>query len=416
MSEQRRSLLAQFGKSQPKTDTFKWMSGWHALFFTLLTLLVGLALSQPEFVDQRIRIGMFSAILYIWYIGSAILLREPNTENSPYMLAYFVVGWLAWFSLTEITELFMLLLFVLFPHVFSRLKFIWASIGAVILMTLAFLRSVAVTNQSVDDLLLFMSIATISGIVFGYFINAIINESERRRDLILKLEQTRRELAQAEREAGILQERQRLAGEIHDTLAQGLTSVVTHLEAAENALTNDPLMHHYHLTEAKNTARAGLNEARRFVWALQPKILETQTFEAAIQSLVEQWSASHTITANVYITGAVLPLQPEQEVALLRVVQEALTNIAKHASAHAVNVTVSYLPDLVIVDIQDDGVGFQPEDQPSGHGDHGYGLIGMRERITRLHGTLTIESTPGEGTSGEGTIIVAEIPLREVKS
>ncbi len=213
------------------------------------------------------------------------------------------------------------------------------------------------------------------------------------------------------RTAGVLAERQRLAHDIHDTLAQGFTSIVTQLEAAEQALTDDTPRAATHLERAKRTARDSLGEARRTVEALRPEPLERAGLTAALKDLAARWrdSQPRPIGISVTIDGEPARVPPKVDDALLRVAQEALGNIGRHAEARNVDVTLSYVDNLVLLDVQDDGVGFDVG-VPPGHddvSDGGYGLISMRERVTVLGGALTVESTRGDGTT-----VAARIPRR----
>ncbi len=242
------------------------------------------------------------------------------------------------------------------------------------------------------------------GSLISLWLNAIIDQSAQRQALIEDLRRTQSDLARAEREAGVLQERQRLAREIHDTLAQGLISIITHLEAADQALErNGPSLQH-HLAQALRTARTNLGEARRVVQDLRPEILDQRALPDALHAVVQAWKESSGINAWSTVTGTVRPLDAETELTLLRVAQEALANVAKHADAHIANVTLSYLPDRVLLDVQDDGKGVQdgPADALVSAG---FGLRSMRERVENLGGTLMIESEPGEGAT-----LVVEVP------
>ncbi|MEV6595946.1 sensor histidine kinase [Actinoplanes sp. NPDC051346] len=200
------------------------------------------------------------------------------------------------------------------------------------------------------------------------------------------------------REAGVLDERQRLAGEIHDVLAQGLTGIVTQLEAAEQA-DGRPADRRRHLGSARRLARESLAEARRSVQALRPTSLDAATLPDALADVVDGWSARHGVAAELITTGAAQPLLPEIESALLRTAQEALANVAQHAGADRVALTLSYLEDLVTLDIRDDGTGFDPGAPLPRADDGGYGLLAMRERVRRIAGTLAVESEPGGGTA-----------------
>lgn len=207
-------------------------------------------------------------------------------------------------------------------------------------------------------------------------------------------------LAQA-REAGVQDERQRLAGEIHDTLAQGFTGIITQLEAAEHAAEH-PSQWRRHLYRARDLARASLVEARRSVQALQPAPLEAAPLPAALAALIEDWSRQSEVSAELTVTGMPQPLLAELEGTLYRVAQEALSNVSRHARARRARVTLSYMEDIVVLDVRDDGVGFegkrvQVAAQAREH--HGHGLPGMERRLERVGGSLTLESVPGQGTA-----------------
>jgi signal transduction histidine kinase len=210
------------------------------------------------------------------------------------------------------------------------------------------------------------------------------------------------------REAGVLDERQRMAREIHDTLAQGLTGIIAQLQAAEHAA-GEPAEWREHFAAATRLARESLSEARRSVDALRPEPLETGRLSDALADVARRWSELHGIEVTVMTTGTTRPARPEAEVALLRAAQEALANVGKHAGATRVGVTLSYLDQEVAVDVRDDGRGFDPAllrgapavghsngSGPAGAG--GFGLVAMRQRIEAVSGALRIESEPGAGT------------------
>ena len=212
-------------------------------------------------------------------------------------------------------------------------------------------------------------------------------------------------LIEEARRSGVIGERKRLAREIHDTLIQGFASIVMNLEAAEGSPAGDAA--HRHLDEARNTAREGLAEARRIVWALKPEALEGAPLSEALERLVARWSEASGVAAGVTVTGTPLPLPPEAEVTLLRATQEALTNVRKHAGANRAVLTLSYMGDRVALDVLDDGVGFEPRETGRADGvSGGFGLPAMRERVEHSGGTLLVESEPGRGTT-----LVVELPV-----
>ncbi|MGY1709861.1 sensor histidine kinase [Geodermatophilus sp. SYSU D00758] len=189
------------------------------------------------------------------------------------------------------------------------------------------------------------------------------------------------------REAGVQEERRRLAREIHDTIAQGLAGIVTQLEAAGGGQRQE---------RAPRLARQALGEARRSVLALAPRDLDGATLPAALGSVVDGWAADRAVRADVAVVGDPVALHPEVEATVLRIAQEALTNVAKHAGAGRVGVTLSYDDDEVVLDVRDDGVGFDPAAPAA---ESSFGLHGMRQRAERLTGRLAVESRPGSGTA-----------------
>ena len=217
------------------------------------------------------------------------------------------------------------------------------------------------------------------------------------------------EARRAGHEGGILIERQRLAWEIHDTLAQGFTAVITNLTAAELAtephVVDAPSARH--IEDAKRIARESLAETRRLVWALRPASLDRYPLPEAVDRLAKAWADRTGVEAVVATNGAERELLPEAEVALLRAAEEALTNVHKHARASTVHVTLTFMEDRTVIDVLDDGDGFDPAAVTTAVGaqdEGGFGLTAMRERIEQLGGKLIVESTPGEGTA-----IVAEL-------
>jgi signal transduction histidine kinase len=245
------------------------------------------------------------------------------------------------------------------------------------------------------------------------YLSGVINaQSSRRQQMIEELAETNAKLEAAmtenaglhaqlltqAREAGVLDERQRLAGEIHDVLAQGLTGIVTQLEAADAAATR-PADWRRHMSAAKQLARDSLTEARRSVQALKPQPLAEAALPEAIAEVVDGWTQMTGVTAELITTGTPVPLLPEIEATLLRTAQEALANVGKHANADRVALTLSYMEDLVTLDVRDDGAGFDPAAPPAEGYDGGFGLAAMRERLRRIAGTLEVESEPGAGTA-----------------
>ncbi|MEV7685502.1 sensor histidine kinase [Streptomyces bungoensis] len=235
-------------------------------------------------------------------------------------------------------------------------------------------------------------------VVWGY--EALYRESERRSRLIEELTTTRAELAEAQHTAGVLAERERLAREIHDTLAQGLTSIQLLLRAAERGMPAGAENAARHVGQARQAAVDNLAEARRFVAALAPPGLEGTSLADALERLCATTGARHRLTARFRHGGEPVVLPTSHEVALLRIAQSALANTVRHARAGSVEVTLGRYGDEVVLTVADDGAGFDPDRLPAPDPESGgFGLTAMRARVRTLGGTLTTDSTPGHGTT-----------------
>ncbi|MGW1502230.1 sensor histidine kinase [Streptomyces mirabilis] len=242
--------------------------------------------------------------------------------------------------------------------------------------------------------------------------------SRERTETITELERTNSALQQAldenaalhaqllvqAREAGVADERRRLAAEIHDTIAQGLTGIIAQLQVVAGA--TDLTTARTHLERASGLARHSLGEARRSVHNLAPVALADDGLPEALKKTVAEWTERTGIRAEFTVTGTAEQLHEEIAATLLRIVQEALSNAARHAHPTRLGVTLSFLGDEVILDIRDDGQGFDPLALPERTRAGGFGLDGMRARAERIAGTLTIEAEPGHGTA-----VSARVPL-----
>lgn len=202
------------------------------------------------------------------------------------------------------------------------------------------------------------------------------------------------------RQAAILEERNRIARDIHDTLAQGFTGVVLNLEAANRALKkdNDDVALE-HIEHARSLAQAGLAEARLSVRALRPEALQQADLGNALQALLRRAEASGTLRTRYNTTGEQIPLPGEVESELLRIAQEGVTNVLKHAGAQHVELELTFGTDSISLLLADDGAGFDSR----AHHD-GFGLLGMRERAERIGGRLLVTSRPARGTRVETVI------------
>jgi signal transduction histidine kinase len=207
-------------------------------------------------------------------------------------------------------------------------------------------------------------------------------------------------LSEETRELAILEERNRMAREIHDTLAQGFTGIVLQLEAAEQGLNEAPESVPSHIDRARALARESLSEARRSVWALRPQALEKRDLAGAIRREVERLAGEGRVGARLVVSGKRARLEASVEDALLRITQEALTNVRRHSEATTAEVRLAFGEETVRLSIADNGVGFDTSWSKEGS----FGLIGMNERAQACGGNARVTSTPGTGTRIEVTV------------
>jgi signal transduction histidine kinase len=238
-------------------------------------------------------------------------------------------------------------------------------------------------------------IMLVLSLTLGLFIDRIIREADTRAQTIDELHRTQDELAAAERAQGIAGERERLSREIHDTLAQGFTSVVTLARATELALDRGDLAAvRERLRLIEQTAADNLSEARLIVAEMTPGHLQSRTLSEALQRLVDAVSAESGMTGTLSVEGEPVVLSANSDVVLLRTAQEGLSNVRRHSGATAFEVSLSYVADgPVALVVTDDGVGFDPEAEA-----RGYGLDGATARASEVGGRFDVDSTPGTGS------------------
>lgn len=212
-------------------------------------------------------------------------------------------------------------------------------------------------------------------------------------------------LLAGEREQAMLAERTRLARDIHDTLAQGLTGIIVQIGAAQQAMRAQHPDANMHIDIAARLARESLAEARRSVWNLRAEALERGDLPDALRGLVDNFHHPH-LQASFVCAGESYALRADVESALLRVAQEALANVARHSRATAVSVSLTYYPQHVVLMIRDDGHGFGDAITKITQPQMRFGIVGMRERIAALDGTLEL-------FDDHGAVVSASIPIKE---
>ncbi|MGP4002663.1 sensor histidine kinase [Streptomyces sp. 8N706] len=239
-----------------------------------------------------------------------------------------------------------------------------------------------------------------AGVLMGLWVHAVVEQSHERARLIVELERTQLQLSEAHQRQGAVEERERMAREIHDTLAQGFASIIVLAEAARAGLDTDTGRSAQQLRSIERTARENLAEARVLVGSAQ----QSQAAGSVARTLrrtLDRFTEDTGLTVVAELTDIVCDQQTR--IALLRCTQESLANVSKHAAASTVGVVLTRQPFGVELEITDDGRGFRVGRSP------GFGLDGMRKRLAELGGRLTVTSSVGDGTR-----ILAMIPTESV--
>lgn len=399
-----RSRLAWKAEQLRVWDLLQLLTPWllltvsTAVYFTRL-----LPASGDRFRAEGASVLGLVAVCVLWVLfGHTLPLRRRTLRPVP--AGVFFVGLLA-LCVTLMTYSGIFLVFTIAGFFHAYLLRPWPLGVLGVLATSVALNGSAMrvwagpTPDVLAEFILIVAVQT-AAIGVGILLTARSEPEERKREeLVERLEAALHEnaglhaqlVAQA-RESGAQDERQRLAGEIHDTLAQGLAGIITQLQAAERSARVRGETEE-HITRALRLARDSLAEARRSVRALAPQELGRAHLPDALRTLAERWSREQGVVAQVEVTGTREPLSPAIEVSLFRVAQESLTNVAKHAEATRVGVTLSYTGAEVLLDVRDDGRGFAEGDGT------GFGLTSMRQRIRGVGGHMEVQSAPSEGTS-----------------
>lgn len=380
------------------TETHAWDrydGWWHTGFVAMVLLaLASLAVDSAPARSRLIAAGCVVA-LSVWYVlMEARLRRRPDHHWDTISAGGTIALVLAGFAVHPAVAV---LLFIAYPLLFGNLADLRYSIPAATALTVGVAAvNAARSGWTAGGTSVAVGVGAVSlalSIALGVWITRIIEQSRERAGLIEQLEATREELAEAHREAGAAAERQRIALEIHDTLAHGFTSLVMLVQAAEAEIGQREDEVRRYLALAERTARENLGEARSLVTQLGPTPLQAASLADALARLTERFEDETSVCATFELTGTPRPLAASADVVLLRVAQEGLNNVRRHAAAGKLTVRLSYLDDEVTVEVVDDGCGFDPTLAD------GFGLRGMRERVSQVGGEVTVRSAPGRGTS-----------------
>jgi signal transduction histidine kinase len=385
----------------PSTDQLNEMwrgqlRWWHGLFAVLVvtTLVVMVAENKPYLAWQLGCVVAIGAAYAVWG-------RRGMGERDPMAGAlYMAIAWALMVVLQALdgTGTAWILTFGLFPQTWAilpRNRAAGTVVAAILLIGAVRIWNGPRTGDEAIGIAISTVIMLVLSLTLGLFIDRIIREADTRAQTIDELHRTQDELAAAERAQGVAGERERISREIHDTLAQGFTSVVTLARATELALDRGDLAAvRERLRLIEQTAADNLSEARLIVAEMTPGHLQSRTLSEALQRLVDAVSAESGMAGTLRVEGEPLVLSANSEVVLLRTAQEGLSNVRRHSGATAFEVSLSYVADgPVALVVTDDGVGFDPEAEA-----RGYGLDGATARASEVGGRFDVDSTPGTGS------------------
>jgi signal transduction histidine kinase len=386
-----------------------WLRVWGLTQATALVVscfvIVNMAGSMRAFLAGPNALStIVVVVLLVAYHAVGLLAYERIMRRRWAAVLFVPVGWAIALTSAQIAGVFGLLMIGVVIQGCIFLPFAWA-MGALTLIVTS-LVAMTFAQAGVRDAAFVVSRAwglLAVGVTVGtvlLYIHRVNVDSAARARLLQQLDEAQRDLAVRAREAGVQDERQRLALEIHDTLAQGFASVIRHLEAIElsfSAGDGAELTQRAtpHLANAQAVSRSSLAEIRRLVWALRPPDLADSTIGAAIERIVAAWSASNGVRTTCKV-DALPPMSPDADVIFLRAAQEALSNVARHAHATEVGVALQCEDGLALLSVEDNGCGFANSDVA---GQGRFGIVGMRERVARFGGYVMVDSVAGEGTS-----------------
>ncbi len=326
--------------------------------------------------------------------------RDHDLHRATWPLIYLAGAFVLFVVMVLASPTYLFVAFVLYWQVFSLLELKLAIPGAVVLAGLMIWLQLRYNGRALTDdptLVIGGVISILFGVVLAVWIGGIIQQSGERATLIDELEATQAELAEVSHEAGVLAERERLTHEIHDTLAQGFTSIDMLAQAAASEWDARPADARAHLEAIERTARDNLAEARNLVEGAAPAPLDRDSLPDALRRLADRLGSELGVTATAEIRGEARVLAPAVEVAILRAAQEALANIRKHAGPEHIALTLLYSEEGTVLEVSDDGQGFDVdarEDAPAG-----FGLRGMKSRLEQVGGAVAVHSAVGEGTT-----------------
>jgi signal transduction histidine kinase len=384
---------------RPPLDAPSGRPVWDRLFpmwdacFGVVSLAVGIAVAADGSRPLPGRLTSVGAIAFAAALYAARGRRYVRRDVAGRGPLLFVIAETALFAVAEVgSDNTGFLLFALNPMIFLSLT-LRLAVPIVVVANLIPVAAALVRDGVSVFLLTHLGpiaiISTVFALFIGFWIDRVVEQSKERGALIAELEASRAEVVRLSHEAGAAAERARLAGEIHDTLAQGFTSIITLLQAADPELADE------RLALAVRTARENLAESRTLIAALSPSALASGSLPDAVRRQVSRLIEESGLTATCRVTGHPRELPVAVEVVVLRAAQEALANARRHSCARDVGVLLAYGEKTVRLVVRDDGDGFDPATAA------GFGLRGMRARAEQVDGSLTVHSARGSGSTIE---------------
>ncbi|SFQ13294.1 sensor histidine kinase [Amycolatopsis rubida] len=376
---------------------------WEVLFavaYVATALLVLFSSDRPT--TAKIVAEAALAAIVAGYLAVGRRLVQSAHSGRAHIAAAVLIALMSTAMLATTTASFAL--FIACPLLFMLLELRPAAVATTLLILFEPVSGVlngGWNGQLLSILLPMTAILITFSLLAGKFATDVLRESHARAELIRELESSQAEVARLSREAGTAAERERLAREIHDTLAQGFTSIITLTQAIESELDTDLSTVRKHLALADRTARENLAEARAMVAALAPSDLATGSLPEAIRRQADRLAEELGIPVECAVDEGLPPLSTAVEVVLLRAAQEALSNVRKHSGAALVRVRLSAVDGAIRLRVEDNGRGFTPDADV-----FGFGLRGMRSRAEQVGGTLRVRT----GANG-GTELELEVPV-----
>jgi signal transduction histidine kinase len=370
---------------------------WWVLVFVVMTAAIGAATVSSATIgstDKAAAIALCIMLVVIRLtLGRGLVPGAALGRRRTYCIGLIVVLG----GLLAVSPLFLYLLYPVVPEflmIFDRMRPAAIASGVMTLIAVgAQLRWIGWWDQNLPVYGSYLSIAAVAmGFALAMFFGYVLMESRKRAELLVALRASEDALAATHATAGALAERERISQEIHDTVAQGLTSILMLLQGAEAIIESEPQLARGHIDAAQDAARGNLEEIRSIVAALRPAPLAGGSLHDALARVTDGAAQAAGLQATFTVSGVAQSLASAVEVVLLRVTQEAVANVARHAEATTLRVEVNYA-DGTQLTVSDDGRGFAVDEASQG-----FGLEGIRRRVAELDGEVAIASAPGEGT------------------